>query len=101
MTHHDKDDSEVGAERKRLSDFKSASSLIHSLAVAEVQRANRRDTDQVFELVNKAFSVEVGNQGIAYREAQDHTVVIPHFHALLTSKSNIQNNKILHISSDQ
>jgi hypothetical protein len=37
-----------------------------------VARASRRDCDQIFELVNLAFKMEIGKSGIAYRKCDKY-----------------------------
>ena len=37
-----------------------------------VNRATRRDCDQIFDLVNKAFKMEIGKSGTAYRKCDKY-----------------------------
>ena len=42
-----------------------------------ISKASRRDLDNVFDLVNETFKMEVGDEGVAYRnceryELKDH-----------------------------
>ena len=37
-----------------------------------VAKANRKDCDQIFELINLAFKCEIGKSGIAYRKCDKY-----------------------------
>lgn len=37
-----------------------------------VTRAVRRDVDQIFYLVNEAYKIEMGDEGIAYRNGEKY-----------------------------
>ena len=37
-----------------------------------VSKAQRKDCDQIFELINVAFKCEIGKQGIAYRKCDKY-----------------------------
>ena len=39
-----------------------------------IQRAQRKDCDQIFALVNEAFELEIGDSGIAYRKCNKYTL---------------------------
>ena len=39
-----------------------------------IQKAQRKDCDQIFALVNEAFEPEIGDSGIAYRKCNKYTL---------------------------
>ena len=62
-----------------------------------VSRASRRDTDQIFEVVNAAFKVEVGNEGLAYR-SQDRFGLKDHVRKCLDDLIVIKDQKRVRVS---